>query len=56
MEEKLKKLYDKDDKLAYQILLELSKKIEAKLKKLDLSKYKESVQSLIERDIEKIIK
>lgn len=35
---------------------ELSYKIENKLMKLELSKYKESMQSLIKRDIESILK
>lgn len=35
---------------------ELSNKIKTKLKQLDLSKYKESMQSLIEKDINTILK
>lgn len=46
------------DKLPLIILYkpELSIKIEMKLKQLDLSKYKESMQSLIKRDIDSILK
>lgn len=36
--------------------IELTEIIENKLKKLDLTKYKESMQSLIKRDIDKILK
>ena len=35
---------------------ELSEKVETKLKQLNLNKYKESMQSLIKRDIESILK
>ena len=35
---------------------ELSNKIEKKLKQLDIGKYKESMQSLIKRDIDSILK
>ena len=35
---------------------ELSEKVETKLKQLDLSKYKESMQALIKRDIDLILK
>ena len=35
---------------------ELSEKIKQKLKQLDLSKYKESMQALIKRDIDSILK
>lgn len=35
---------------------ELSNKIKTKLKQLDLSKYKESMQSLVEKDINTILK
>jgi len=34
---------------------ELSEKVKTKLKGLDLSKYKESMQSLIKRDIDLIL-
>ncbi|MCQ2749495.1 MAG: hypothetical protein MJ246_05955 [Clostridia bacterium] len=47
MEEKIKKLYDKDDKLAYQILLELEKEAEESNK---LYKYFDELLSMLKSE------